>query len=103
MTGLDWAMLGFVGLLLLLAGVLVRGLGKLDRLAAQPPRELRGAPLVSLVVAARDEARGIALATRSLLAQRYPALEIIAVDDRGIALGRSEEHTSELQSRFGIS
>jgi glycosyltransferase involved in cell wall biosynthesis len=38
--------------------------------------------MISIVVAARDEARGIEPAMRSLLAQRYPGFEIIAVDDR---------------------
>lgn len=40
------------------------------------------APSVSVVVAARDEARHLEKALRSVLAQRYPALEVIAVDDR---------------------
>ena len=82
MSLLAWLTLGFLAILLGLAGVLFSGLGRLGQLAEQPPREPSGAPLVSLVVAARDEARGIEAAARSLLAQQYPALEIIAVDDR---------------------
>ncbi len=39
-------------------------------------------PTVSLVLAARDEARAIEPAALSMLAQRYPALELVAVDDR---------------------
>ncbi len=39
-------------------------------------------PRLSVVVACRDEAAGIRAATVSLLAQDYPALEIVAVDDR---------------------
>lgn len=39
-------------------------------------------PPVSVIVAARDEAAGIEAAMRSLLALDYPALELIAVDDR---------------------
>ena len=67
---------------LLLSGVdLVLGLRKIERLADQPSLE-GPAPLVSLVVAARNEERNVAAAARSLLAQAYPALEIIAVDDR---------------------
>jgi glycosyltransferase involved in cell wall biosynthesis len=39
-------------------------------------------PFVSIVVAARNEARGIEAAARSLLAIDYPWLEIVAVNDR---------------------
>ena len=82
MTLLAWLMLA---LLLLLAGSaldLVLGLRRLEHLARLPPRSSNAAPLVSFVIAARDEARGIEAAARSLLAQRYPALEFVAVDDR---------------------
>jgi len=43
-----------------------------------------GSPLpgLSIVVTARDEAQGIESTVRRLLAQRYPRLEIIVVDDR---------------------
>lgn len=97
MSALAWATLGFLAILVGLAGVLVRGLGRLGRLAEHPPREAAGAPLVSLVVAARDEARGIDAAARSLLAQRYPALEIIAVDDR------SSDGTGAMLDRLAAS
>jgi hypothetical protein len=39
-------------------------------------------PAVTVVLAARDEERAIEHAARSLLAQDYPALSIVAVDDR---------------------
>jgi glycosyltransferase involved in cell wall biosynthesis len=39
-------------------------------------------PMVSVVVPARDEARGVEEALRSLANLDYPALEVIAVDDR---------------------
>jgi chlorobactene glucosyltransferase len=39
-------------------------------------------PPLSIVVPARNEARQIAGCVRSLLAQRYPHFEVIAVDDR---------------------
>jgi glycosyltransferase involved in cell wall biosynthesis len=39
-------------------------------------------PTVSVVVACRDEAAGVEQATISLLRQDYPALELVAVDDR---------------------
>ena len=41
-----------------------------------------GWPRLSLVVAARDEAETIGVALRSWLAQDYPGLEIVIVDDR---------------------
>ncbi len=44
-------------------------------LPEQPPR-------VSVVIAARDEERNLEVALDSLLAQDYPDLELIAVDDR---------------------
>jgi glycosyltransferase involved in cell wall biosynthesis len=44
--------------------------------AADPP------PLVSVLVAARDEARRLPEAMPTLLAQNYPNYEVIAVDDR---------------------
>lgn len=39
------------------------------------------APLVSVIVPARNEERNIERCVRSLLATRYPALEVIVVDD----------------------
>lgn len=42
----------------------------------------RNSPLVSVVAAARNEARGIEAALRSVLRLDYPALEVIVVDDR---------------------
>jgi chlorobactene glucosyltransferase len=44
-----------------------------------PPDE---APLLSVCVPARNEARNISRCVRSLLAQTYPNLEIIVLDDR---------------------
>jgi glycosyltransferase involved in cell wall biosynthesis len=49
---------------------------------------------VSLVVPARNEARNIEAAMRSLLAQRWPALEVVAVDDR------SEDATGSILDRM---
>jgi cellulose synthase/poly-beta-1,6-N-acetylglucosamine synthase-like glycosyltransferase len=47
-----------------------------------PRRAEARTPPVSIVVAARDEARAIERAMRSLLALDYPGLELVAVDDR---------------------
>jgi hypothetical protein len=51
-------------------------------------------PRVSVVIAARDEARHIETALRSVLAQEYANLEVIAVDDR------STDGTSEILDRI---
>ena len=52
-------------------------------------------PSLSVVVTARDEAEEIGTTVRRLLAQRYPALEVIVVDDR------STDGTSEILDRLG--
>jgi glycosyltransferase involved in cell wall biosynthesis len=49
-------------------------------LPAESPRD--GWPKLAVVFAARDEAGMVEAATRSILAQDYPRLEVIAVDDR---------------------
>ena len=46
---------------------------------SEPP--LREGPLVSVIVPARDEERGVGAAIRSLRALDYPAVEVIVVDD----------------------
>jgi len=53
------------------------------------PRADRPLPTLSVVVTARDEAGRIARTVRGLLAQRYPDLEVVVVDDRS-ADGTSE-------------
>ncbi|HEU4402212.1 MAG TPA: glycosyltransferase [Candidatus Polarisedimenticolia bacterium] len=73
----------FFGLLVLLGS---RNILLLDEaLAAEglstAPAGLR-LPSLAVVVTARDEAAGIETTVRRLLAQRYPALEVIVVDDR---------------------
>jgi chlorobactene glucosyltransferase len=50
----------------------------LDEERAEPPQE---APLVSIVIPARNEARNIAPCVESALASTYPRLEVIVVDD----------------------
>jgi glycosyltransferase involved in cell wall biosynthesis len=52
----------------------------LAELADDPP--VGGWPRLAIVFAARDEASMVGPATRSMLAQDYPRLEVIAVDDR---------------------
>ncbi len=47
-----------------------------------PPAMGDRLPAVSIVIAARDEAAGVEHTVRSLLAQDYPQLSIVAVNDR---------------------
>ena len=55
----------------------------LDTLDAGAPRPVPPPlPSLSVVVTARDEAAGIESTVRRLLAQRYPGLQIVVVDDR---------------------
>ena len=78
--------------LLLVAGgtaVAIRGTGSLPWLA-RAPRPSGRRPLVSVIVAARDEAAGVVAGMTSLLAQSYRPLEVVAVDDR------SSDCTAEL-------
>ncbi|MET0397616.1 MAG: glycosyltransferase family 2 protein [Longimicrobiaceae bacterium] len=60
----------------------VRGAMSLRRLHQVPPVPDAEAPPVSVVIAARDEERGIEHALASVLAQRYRPLEVVVVDDR---------------------
>lgn len=67
---------------ILIAGIdSLLGLRRLVRLKTVEPIGA-GAPLVSVIVPARNEARGVEAGVRSMLAQQYSALEVMAVDDR---------------------
>ncbi len=68
-----WAAAAFADLLI--------GSRSIRRLAEQPVLA-EMAPRVSIVIAARDEARLIELALRSVLSQTYDDYEVILVDDR---------------------
>jgi glycosyltransferase involved in cell wall biosynthesis len=70
------------------------GWRRLHSLRDVDPISSADAPRVSIVVAARNEARGIEPAIRSLLALDYPDLEIVAVDDR------SSDGTGEILDRI---
>ncbi len=83
---------------LILGFSLVRGLLSMPKLrnAGRPERT----PAVTVVMAARDEVGSIAAAAHSILRQDYPALELVAVDDRStdgtgeILAHLAEEHAS---------
>lgn len=62
--------------------VLFVHLGALRRLSRLSAPEPAAWPRVSVVVAARDEARDVGAAVASRLADDYPELELILVDDR---------------------
>jgi glycosyltransferase involved in cell wall biosynthesis len=96
MTPLAWAVLLMVAAVAAAGLDLTIGFRRLARLADFPPCGDTGAPLVSVVVAARDEERGVEAAARSLLAQRYSRLEIIVVEDR------STDRTGAILDRLAL-
>ena len=61
--------------------VLVAALDRRHRLSLDDVEPLPDGPLVSVVVPARDEERGVGEAIASLAAQDYGPLEVIVVDD----------------------
>lgn len=74
------------------------GLRSLPRLRRIGPPPDEGAPRVSVVVAARNEARNVAAAVGTLRAQDYPNYEVVVVNDRstdgtGAILDRLRETT----------
>jgi cellulose synthase/poly-beta-1,6-N-acetylglucosamine synthase-like glycosyltransferase len=82
MTPLSWAALATLVAYALFAAEILRGNRAIRALRDYSP-ESPSAPLrVSIVVAARDEARNIREALRSHLSLRYPDYELIVVDDR---------------------
>lgn len=64
-----------------------RGSPSLDNVSNEIPAD---SPLVSVIVPARNEAQNIERCVRSILDSRWPALEVIVVDDR------SEDDTGAL-------
>ena len=70
-----------------------------DVFVAPRPRRFDGmdAPLVSVLVPARNEARRITPCLRSLLAQDYPNYEIVVLDDH------SEDDTAQVVLELGLT
>lgn len=71
-----------------------------DRLILEgaPGRSLPdGAPSVCVVIAARNESAGLDRCLRHVLAQQYPSLRVLVVDDR------SEDDTFEIARRISAS
>ena len=61
-----------------------------------PPHPPPRPPSLSVVVTARDDAAGIETTVKRLLAQRYPGLEVVVVDDR------SSDGTAEILDDLAI-
>jgi hypothetical protein len=70
------------------------GMARLPWLSDAPPISADGAPLVSVIFAARDEAEKLPAAIETLLAQDYPRFEVVAVNDR------SQDQTPRILREF---
>ena len=79
-----WIVLfGLIASLWIIQGIRTSvGMARLPWLADAPPLSPGGAPLVSVIFAARDEAEKLPGAIQTLLAQDYPEFEVVAVNDR---------------------
>ncbi len=66
---------------ILLPLVVIVRLARTKLLRNYPPDVPEGAPLVSVIIPARNEAHNIARCVESVLASQWPALEVIVVDD----------------------
>jgi glycosyltransferase involved in cell wall biosynthesis len=95
-----WLILAAAGALawLRVAWVGIRTDRCVDRLPDVPPDPPAGGwPALTVVVPARDEVHGIEAAVRSLLAQDYAGLRVVAVDDRSV------DGTAEILDRLSIA
>src|SRR5579859_1718666 len=91
-----YQILVLAGLLFVLGMVIAnvacfRGLRAVERPSAEE------APLVSILVPARNEALNIEACVGSLLAQDYPRFELIVLDDH------SDDGTGEIVRRLGLA
>lgn len=76
------------------AVAIARAVRRLPRVADLPDVLLPAWPTLSVIVPARNEAAQLAAAARTKLAEGYPALELVLVDDR------SDDGTGELADRL---
>jgi hypothetical protein len=79
-----WIVLfGFIAFLWIIQAVRAGfGMARLPWLSDASPIESQGAPFISIIFAARDEAEKLPAAIETLLAQDYPRFEVVAVNDR---------------------
>jgi len=70
------------------------GMARLPWLSDILPLQSAGAPMISIIFAARDEEEKLPAALSTLLAQEYPRFEVIAVNDR------SQDRTSAILHEF---
>lgn len=84
------------GLLAALVTV-IANIAHFEGLEPTPPPAAEHAPLVSILVPARNEALNIEHCVSSLLAQDYPNFELIVLDDH------SEDGTGEIIRKLGVS
>jgi glycosyltransferase involved in cell wall biosynthesis len=77
-----------------LAHRVIRAVPPLSSLSAPAPERW---PKLSIIVPARDEAKGIEAALRSKLSCGYPSLEVVAIDDR------SRDETGAIIDRLAAS
>ncbi|MFI5246130.1 MAG: glycosyltransferase family 2 protein, partial [Gemmatimonadales bacterium] len=77
--------------------VILWRLRRTTRLGVYSPEVPVNAPLVSIVVPARNEARNIDACLRSILATTWPAIEVIVVDDH------SSDGTGGIARRIGTT
>ena len=102
MTSLVLALIGAAPWVLLPPLVMLR-LTRSRSLADESDDVPTDAPLVSVVVPARNEARNIERCVRSILSTRYPAMELIVVDDHSSdGTGNIARRAADGDNRFRL-